>query len=191
MSIYWDFDTELCLKLQRGDRDAFAQAFSQFNRLLYAVAYRFLKSREDAEDAVQYTFMKFWEERKNLDFRNGVRSLLYTMLKNHILNELRHRDLVYEKNYQIAQEATEADDGFLKSYEERNLREQLIAAINRLPSQKSVICMMKLKNGLSNQEIADQMHITVATVKSHYTQAVKMLRQEFVAVCLSLMVFWG
>jgi RNA polymerase sigma-70 factor (ECF subfamily) len=51
--------------------------------------------------------------------------------------------------------------------------------------------MMKLRKGLTNQEIADRMHITVATVKSHYTQAIKMLRQEFVAVCMSLMAFLG
>lgn len=191
MSIYLDFDTELCMELQRGDKDAFAKAFSQYSRLLYALAYRFLKSGEEAEDAVQYTFMKLWEERKNLDFRTGIRSLLYTIMKNHILNELRHRDLVYEKNYMIAQEMVETDDGFLKAYEERNLRELLIVAIGKLPSQKSMICMMKLKKGLSNQEIADQMHITVATVKSHYTQAIKMLRQEFVAVCMSLMAFFG
>ena len=191
MSIYLDFDTQLCMELQEGKEEAFEKAFSQYSRLLYAVAYRFLKSGEEAEDAVQYTFMKLWEERKRLDFRNGVRSLLYVIMKNYVLNELRHRNVIYEKNYQIAQDAEETDDGFLKAYEERNLREQLILAINKLPSQKSIICMMKLKKGLSNQEIADQMHITVATVKSHYTQAVKMLRQEFVAVCMSFMTLLG
>lgn len=191
MSIYLDLDVQLRMELQQGKEEAFTKAFNQYNRLLYALAYRFLKSGEEAEDAVQFTFMKLWEERKRLDFRSGVRSLLYTIMKNHILNELRHRNLVYEKNYLLALEADEADDGFLKAYEERNLREHLIAAINKLPSQKSMICMMKLKRGLTNQEIADRMHITVATVKSHYTQAVKMLRQEFVAVCMSLMALLG
>lgn len=191
MSIYLDFDVRLCMELQQGKEEAFAKAFTQYNRLLYALAYRFLKSGEEAEDAVQFTFMKFWEDRKRLDFRSGVRSLLYTIMKNYVLNELRHRNIVYEKNYLLALEVDEVDDGFLKAYEERNMREHLIAAINKLPSQKSMICMMKLKGGLSNQEIADQMHITVATVKSHYTQAIKMLRQEFVAVCMSLMAFLG
>lgn len=187
MSIYLDFDAQLCLELQEGKEEAFAQLFGQYSRLLYTLAYRFLKSGEEAEDAVQYTFMKLWEERKKLNFQNGVRSLLYTIMKNYILNELRHKNLVHEKNYQMAQRAEETDDGFLDEYEEQNLREQLILAINKLPSQKSMICMMKLKRGLSNQEIAAQMHITVATVKSHYTQAVKMLRQEFVAMCMSFM----
>lgn len=191
MSIYLDFDARLCMELQQGKEEAFAKAFGQYNRLLYALAYRFLKSDEEVEDAVQFTFMKLWEDRKRLDFRSGVRSLLYTIMKNYVLNELRHRNIVYEKNYLLALEAEKTSDGFLDAYEERNLREHLMAAINKLPPQKSMICMLKVKKGLTNQEIADRMHITVATVKSHYTQAVKILRQELVAVCVQLVVFWG
>ena len=51
MSIYVDFDTKLCMQLQEGNEEAFAQAFTQYNRLLYAIAYRYLKSGEEAEDA--------------------------------------------------------------------------------------------------------------------------------------------
>ena len=109
MSIYVDFDTKLCMQLQEGNEEAFAQAFTQYNRLLYAIAYRYLKSGEEAEDAVQHTFMKLWEERKRLDFRNGVRSLLYTILRHYVLNELRHRTVVYEKNYELAQETEETE----------------------------------------------------------------------------------
>lgn len=57
--MYLDFDIQLCLELQKGNEDAFTKTFERYNRLLYAIAYRFLKSEEEAEDAVQYTFMKF------------------------------------------------------------------------------------------------------------------------------------
>lgn len=191
MSIYVDFDAQLCMELQEGNEEAFAKAFTQYNRLLYAIAYRYLKSEEEAEDAVQHTFMRLWEERKRLNFRNGIRSLIYTILRHYVLNELRHRTIVYEKNYELAQETEEADESFLQFYEERDLRVQLMRAINKLPSQKSTICNLKLRKGLSNQEIAERMHLTVATVKSHYTQAIKMLRREFVAMGLNLAIFLG
>ena len=191
MSIYVDFDTKLCMQLQEGNEEAFSQAFTQYNRLLYAIAYRYLKSGEEAEDAVQHTFMKLWEERKRLDLRNGLRSLLYTILRHYVLNELRHRTVVYEKNYELAQEAEETDESYLQFYEEQDLRNQLLLAINKLPSQKSAICKLKLRQGLSNQEIAERMHLTVATVKSHYTQAIKMLRREFVAMGISMLIFIG
>ena len=191
MSIYVDFDAQLCMELQEGNEEAFAKLFTQYNRLLYAISYRYLKSEEEAEDAVQHTFMRLWEERKRLNFRNGVRSLLYTILRHYVLNELRHRTIVYEKNYELAQEAEEADESFLQFYEERDLRTQLLRAINKLPSQKSAICNLKLRKGLSNQEIAERMHLTVATVKSHYAQAIKMLRREFVAMGMNLAILLG
>ena len=181
-------DFQFCSELRQGKEEAFECLFNQYNRLLYTIAYRFLKSEEEAEDAVQYTFMKLWEEREKLDLQQGVRSLLYAIIKNYIMNELRHKRVVYEKNYQLAQQTEEATDEFWDAYEQQNLHEQLLCAINRLPSQKSMICKMKLKQGMSNQEIATLMHITVATVKSHYTQAVKMLRSGMMPMSVALIV---
>ena len=189
MSIYLDFDIRLCMELQKGSKEAFSEVFDRYNRLLYAYAYRFLKSEEEAEDAVQYAFMKLWEGHRRLDCEAGVRSLLCTIVKNYVLNELRHRNFVYEKNYQLAQEVSEMDDSFLSIYEDQDMHERLIAAISRLPVQKSAICMMKLKKGLSNQEIAERMHLAVATVKVHYTQAIKMLRKELVTACIFFTAF--
>lgn len=95
MSIYVDFDIQLCMELQKGGEEAFAKAFTQYNRLLYAIAYRYLKSEEEAEDAVQHTFMRLWEERKRLNFRNGIRSLLYTNLlyRSHLFALIKKRTL--------------------------------------------------------------------------------------------------
>lgn len=145
---------------------------------------------EEAEDAVQYTFMKLWEQRERFDFQSGIRSLLFTILKNYILNELRHRNLVFEKHYEMAQKDEEADDGFLKDFEDKDFREHLRAAIGKLPPQKQRICRLKIEKGLSNQEIADEMHITVPTVKSHYTQAIKILRAEIESLIVLLHVLW-
>ena len=172
------------MELLKKKEQSFLAIFNRYNRLLYALAFRFLKSREEAEDAVQYTFLKLWEDWCDVGHYAEVRGWLYATMKNHILNELRHRNLVYEKNYQIAQELKEADESFLTMYEERDFRERIQLAINRLPPQKSLVCKLKLNSGLTNQEIADKMHITLATVKSHYTQALKILRQEFVNMCV-------
>src|SRR5574344_1206682 len=73
-------------RLKHNDNRMFEQIFDQYNRLLYVLAYRYLKSNDEAEDAVQYTFMKLWEQRDNIDSEKSVKSLLVTILKNHILN---------------------------------------------------------------------------------------------------------
>lgn len=161
MNQYPDFDQKLYDDLRRGKEYAFAAVFDRYHRLLYTIAYRFLKSEEEAEDAVQYLFMKLWEQRETFSFESGIRSLLFTILKNYILNELRHRNLVFEKLYEMAQQVNDEDeDAFLTRFEHGELRKSLRVAIDKLPPQKQKICLLKIEYGLSNQEIADRMGIT-------------------------------
>ena len=189
MNQYPDFDQKLYDDLRRGKEYAFAAVFERYNRLLYTIAYRFLKSEEEAEDAIQYLFMKLWEQRTNFSFESGIRSLLFTILKNYILNELRHRSLVFEKLYEMAQQVNDEDD-FLTQFENGELGKFLRVAIDKLPPQKQKICWWKIEYGLSNQEIADRMGITVPTVKSHYTQAIKALRNEIESLIIWFPVIW-
>ena len=175
MNQYPDFDQKLYDDLRRGKEYAFAAVFERYNRLLYTIAYRFLKSEEEAEDAIQYL----------------IRSLLFTILKNYILNELRHRSLVFEKLYEMAQQVNDEDeDDFLTQFENGELGKFLRVAIDKLPPQKQKICLLKIEYGLSNQEIADRMGITVPTVKSHYTQAIKALRNEIESLIIWFPVIW-
>lgn len=191
MNQYPDFDQKLFDDLRCGKEYAFAAVFDRYNRLLYTIAYRFLKSEEEAEDAVQHLFMKLWEQREAFSFETGIRSLLFTILKNYILNELRHRSLVFEKLYEVSQQVDEeGENDFLVQFEHSELRKSLRIAIDKLPPQKQKICLLKIEYGLSNQEIADKMGITVPTVKSHYTQAIKILRSEMEALILWLPVIW-
>lgn len=191
MNQYPDFDAKLYDDLRRGKEYAFAAVFDRYNRLLYTIAYRFLKSEEEAEDAVQHLFMKLWEQRETFSFESGIRSLLFTILKNYILNELRHRSLVFEKLYEISQQKDEeGGEDFLTRFEQSELKKSLRVAIDKLPPQKQKICLLKIEYGLSNQEIADKMGITVPTVKSHYTQAIKALRSEIESLMILLPVVW-
>ena len=191
MNQFLDFDQKLYAELRKGSEHAFVTVFERYNRLLYALAYRYFKSGEEAEDAVQYTFMKLWEQRTNFSFESGIRSLLFTILKNYILNELRHRSLVFEKLYEMAQQVNDEDeDDFLTQFENGELGKFLRVAIDKLPPQKQKICLLKIEYGLSNQEIADRMGITVPTVKSHYTQAIKALRNEIESLIIWFPVIW-
>ena len=186
-----DFDGQLYNGLSIGKAEAFASVFDRYHRLLYTLAYRYLKSGPEAEDAVQHTFMRLWEQRETFDFSEGLRSLLFTILKNYILNELRHRSLVFEKLYEMAQQVNDEDeDAFLTRFEHGELRKSLRVAIDKLPPQKQKICLLKIEYGLSNQEIADRMGITVPTVKSHYTQAIKALRNAIESLIMWFPVIW-
>lgn len=179
-------DDELLTLLQKSDEKAFTVIYERYHKLLYVVAYKYLKDNDMAKDAVQQIFLKLWESRSLLNIHINLRNYLYTMLKNHLLNEIRNHYSILEKNYELAQEAIEYEDEILSKLEEKELTAQLYQAVDNLPGQKKAVCLYKLKEGLSNQEIAEKMQLSIPTVKTHYSQAIKLLRDHFKKLLLIL-----
>lgn len=179
LSISGQTDDELLILLQKGSERAFTTIYERYHKLLYVVAYKYLKNNDAAKDAVQQIFLKFWESRSLLSININLRNYLYTMLKNHLLNEIRNNYTALEKNYELAQETIKYENEILAKLEEKELTEQLYRAVDGLPEQKKVVCLYKLRDSLSNQEIAEKMQISIPTVKTHYSQAIKLLREHF------------
>lgn len=171
-----DFNALMTEKLSRGDKEAFSKVFEDNYRMMFAIAKKYLKDESAAMDSVQDVFLKIWEKRSELAFGTNLRNLLYTVLKNNILNEIRNNRLHYEKLYRAAQEQQEAV--FSPDQEEHNERQARILrdAIDRLPQQQRLICELKLDEQLTNTEIAERLGIALATVKVHYYKALKTLK---------------
>lgn len=171
-------DCVILLGLNKGDKVAFSKVFKNYHRLLYALAFRYLKSEDAAMDAVQNVFMVLWEKRESLNFDTNLRSLLFTILKNYVLNEIRHNKIVYEKQYEISQLESNKEIDISDAIENKEMKALLYTSIQKLPFQERKVCLLKIVNGMTNQEIAERLNITIPTVKSHYTQAIKKLRNE-------------
>ena len=179
LSISGQTDDELLILLQKGNERAFTAIYERYHKLLYVLAYKYLKDNDTAKDAVQQIFLKLWESRSLFSIHINLRNYLYTMLKNHLLNEIRNNYTALEKNYELAQETIEYENEILSKLEEKEMTEQLYRAIDSLPEQKKAVCLYKMKDSLSNQEIAEKMQISIPTVKTHYSQAIKLLREHF------------
>lgn len=60
-------DDELLLRFKGGEEeDVFSAIYERYHKLLYVLAYKYLKSKELSQDAVQHVFLKFWEARSVL-----------------------------------------------------------------------------------------------------------------------------
>ena len=155
-------DEKLFSFIEKGDKGAFTQAYDRYHKLLYVLAYRYLMNADMAEDVVQHVFARLWEFRSELHVGISLKNYLFTMTKNHVLNLIRNENSAISKNYEIAQS--------------KELMASFYKAVDMLPPQKRSICLMKVLEELTNQEIAERMNLSVNTVKTHYTEALKMLR---------------
>jgi RNA polymerase sigma-70 factor (ECF subfamily) len=136
-------------------------------------------NREQAEDTVQYVFIRIWEYRSDLQYGLSLKNYLYTLAKNYVLNVIRNENTAFEKNCEIAQAAPEYEDNLVETIEKKELLDNLYQAINQLPDRYKEICLMKIKENMSNKEIAERMNLSINTIKTHYSEALRLLRLSF------------
>lgn len=169
-------DEILLLELQLGSEDAFMSIYDRYHKMMYGMAYRYLKIDYLAEDAVQDVMMRIWEKRMSLNIEISFKSYIFSSLRNHILNQIRSKSFQLEKIYEVSQHEHVFEDDLIEQIENNDFLVKFHEAIESLPEQKKRICKLKLTEKYSNQEIADMMNISIPTVKTHYTQAIKILR---------------
>lgn len=169
-------DEALFALIEKGDERAFTQAYDRYHKLLYVLAYRYLMNANMAEDVVQHVFSRLWEFRTELRVGISLKNYLFTMTKNHVLNLIRNENSAITKNYEMAQSAPAYEDNLIEDMEKKELMSNFYKAVDMLPVQKREICLMKVREELTNQEIAERMKLSVNTVKTHYSEALKLLR---------------
>lgn len=187
-------DDKLFALIEQGDEGAFTQAYERYHKLLYVLAYRYLMNADMAKDAVQHVYTRLWEFRSELRVGISLKNYLFTMTKNHVLNLIRNENSAIMKNYEMAQSAPAYEDNLIENLEKKELMSSFYKAVDMLPAQKREICMMKVREELTNQEIAERMNLSVNTIKTHYSEALKLLRTHLskmliIVIFTTLMTF--
>ena len=163
-------DSTLFERITRHDAEAFGIVMRRYAGALYAFAFRIVGDTLAAEDIVQEVFINLWEKRRKLSPGPSLRNFLYLAVRNLSLNHLRMQKnhLAQTNAYLFEQKAG------LWVIEEERYR-LLSEAIKQLPPRTATVIGYSC-DGLSQEEIARKMGITVATVKllkSHGIQKLK------------------
>lgn len=120
--------------------------------------------------------MKIWVKKDTLNPELSIKSYLYTTTRNYVFDYLRkavHDQKFREYFLQIYTEDTGLMDDILYT---RQLEVIKMNAIARLPAQRQLIFRMSKVQGCSNQEIADQLGISVNTVRDQLVKASRFVR---------------
>lgn len=182
-----DGDKSLFLRIKQGDRKAFTKVYHRYFNMLYGLSIRYLKDKDMAQDAVQQVFVKFWESHKEIDVKCSLSNYLYTITKNHILNQIRHRNTVVSHHYQLAQERKGIFEDMTAKIEKSEVMLAFQKALEQLPKRHKEICELKMEGTMSNEQIAKTLKVSVSTVKIHFSQAKELLRLQLGNVIIFLM----
>jgi RNA polymerase sigma-70 factor (ECF subfamily) len=168
--------TNIIRHINRGDKGAFREVFENYFAALSAFGYKYIADRFVIEDMVQEVFITFWEKRQDFDHINALKSFLYTSVRNKCLNHLKHQAVLKKHEPALVYEL-ESDHHFTSHVIEEETFNQLFAEIKKLPESSQEIMILAL-NGLKNQEIADELEISINTVKTQKKIAYSKLKEK-------------
>lgn len=163
----------LLSELKQGSESAYKQLFYTYFTDLVYYANHFLKNRELAEDLVQELFIVFWYEKKYLSVHSGLEGYLFRALRNSCLNQLRNDKRNNQKLSRIVAE-TLSDEGIRS--ENEDVIEEIYGAFHRLPGQCKAVFTLCCMQGLKYHEAAEQLGLSIGTIRTHMGRAFKSLR---------------
>lgn len=158
-------------------RKEFENDILPLSRTLYRFAFRFLATKEEAEDAVQEIFLKLWKMRDKLPEYNSIRAFTMTMTRNYCLDRLRKRKLEFFDDTRIDDTRTSYMnlEDRLENMEKFRIVTNIIDSIPE--NYRSVIQLHDI-DGYEYEEIADKLKIEVSNLRVILSRARKMVREK-------------
>lgn len=179
-----DFSNSEILKeaLRCGTREAYIFIFNTYHSSLFSYALRILNDENEAEECVQSTFFHIWDIRERLEIKESIRSYLYRSVYNNSITAIRKRRVVdkYEERgltdlyFSRVVQSPEAEIKLIDS----ETRKEIINSINSLPQRCREIFIKCKIGGLTYNEVATLLNISVNTVENQMAIALKKLREQ-------------
>lgn len=172
-------ETEVVRRALQGDQDACRWLVETYERPVYSVILRMVRSPTLAEDLAQETFIKAFRHLGSFDPQRKLSSWLFKIAHNTTLDHLRRKDLETESIEPDEGEAADRSSTWVdedtaspdQRIERRDLAEAIEGAIGELPPRYREIVVLRYQEELSYQEIAEILDLPMGTVKTQIHRA--------------------
>lgn len=178
-----DPDVRLMLEVKAGSAAAFEQLVARHQRRLILVLKQLVGDREQAEDLAQEVFLRIYRARESYTptarFSTWLYRITHNVAQNSIRKKSRRREITLPPiskmdNEGVAMESLAKDKSSLmptRIMAQQELQRVLEAAIQNLPARQRMATMLSRFEGMSYQEIADSMDLSMQAVKSLLSRA--------------------
>ncbi len=170
-----------------GDITAFEQLVKRYDRNVFRIAQHITQNREDAEDVVQDAFLKAYENLEQFQGNSKFYTWLVRIAVNESLMKLRKRRT--DKTVSLDQEIETEEDTMPREvadwapnpeqlYKQGELKDILTRTINGLPASFRTVFVLRDVEGLSTEETAEALGLSIPAVKSRLLRARLQLRER-------------
>ncbi len=184
-----DPDQQLVRLAKTGDFDAFEQLVGKYERDVFTLATRIVRNTQDAEEVVQETFLSIVEHLRDFKEASTFHTWLVRIATNHALKVLRRRRSRPTVPLQVDSGdedsplphpdfVAEWRDNPQRLAEQRETQEILTDSIMRLEEKYRLVFLLRDVEGLSTEETAESLGITLSNAKVRLLRARLMLRER-------------
>lgn len=157
-------------------RVGFEQIYRDYSKPMFLYALSFLTSEEEAEDVIQEVFVNFWKDNTFQKVKGEVtKTYLFRSVKNNCLNRLKKKDVLRDRLDLLREDIVEEE--IMKWNDE--LIQEVESEIDRMPEQTKLIIRGVFFREMKYQEVADELGVSINTVKTLLKNGMKYLRERF------------
>ena len=162
--------------IKKGDRSVFVDIYNRFHAKLFRYFLEKSRSRETAKELTQQAFIKLWQSRHTLSESHPIDSQCFTIASSVLIDHLRKETVERKRRAQLSDNIVHQAHSFdagVRAFESSDL---LHAAAGDLPPVRRSIFLLKMVQGYSNKQIAENLSISIKTVEDHYTKALRQIK---------------
>jgi RNA polymerase sigma-70 factor (ECF subfamily) len=169
-------EQELIRRVAAGERTAFKQLFDSHSPRVYNLLLRLAGNRDDAEELTQDVFLSLWKHAESLRGESKLSTWLYRVAVNKAINFRKRGGLLFQIKQLFSLEADDesiidrlpaaAADSPDRQLEMREAQVQLADLLDTLPHRQREVYLLHKLEGLSYNEIAEELHVSLGTIES-------------------------
>jgi RNA polymerase sigma-70 factor (ECF subfamily) len=186
---------DLIAALKGGNAQAFSLLFNTYYRDMVLFGGTYLPQQAVCEDIVQSVFLKLWSERATLVIDTSLKSWLLRAVQNACLDEIRHRNIVFDHESYVLSSLRPDDLADTENYVlYSELQRHLHRALKRMPEAYREAFELNRFEGMKYREIAGQLNVSERTIEERIGKAIRFLRkylQEFLALTGWVIFLYG
>lgn len=174
----------------------FDSIFRRTYSRLYFYALSLLSDESDADDVVEEVFAGLWRRMDEIDLEDNIEGFLYRAVYTRSVNVLKRRNVdagrlaaIEDINNMRMEYYSGINDDPLYRMENAELRRKIEDTINMLPEKCRQVFRMSYLNGMHNNDIAEELQLSVRTVEAHMYRALRFLRERL-GECLTAAVIF-
>jgi RNA polymerase sigma-70 factor (family 1) len=164
---------------QRGEEQGFTYFFNALYPALMYYAYRILNDKAAAEDVVEESFIKIWERHTTFSHHQVIKSWLYTTVRNACINIKQQEQRQNTHKETIARSLQVTQESPLNDMIVAEVITQVHATIQVLPTECRRIFQMLYIQGKTVREIAEELGLSISTIKNQKARGLEILRKRF------------